>query len=428
MTEQVRITIDDKTYDYPVLTGTEKEKGVDISSFRADTKYITLDSGFGNTGACTSAITFLNGEKGILRYRGIPIEQIAEQASFIETAYLLSYGELPTKTQLQAFHKAVSQNYAIDEKMLQIAEAYPKEGHPMGLLMALVSSMAGYYPKLAKPVISPETIDQLIPQLIAKISTFTALIYRHSQGKKFIAPDPKLGYVENFLHMLFGKDYKAREAVVRALDVLFILHADHEQNCSTSTVRLVGSSWSNLYASVAGGIGALWGPLHGGANQKVVEMLQEIQTAGGDVKKFIARAKDPEDNYRLMGFGHRVNKNFDPRATIIKQRCHDLFAELKLSDPLLDIAVELESIVLEDEYFVERKLYPNVDFYSGIIYKQIGIPTEMFTVLFAIGRLPGWLAHWKEMKEDPKAKIGRPRQIYTGPQTRDYVPLDQRAS
>jgi citrate synthase len=429
MSETAKIILDGKTYEFPVIVGTENEKGIDISKLRSETSYITLDNGFGNTGACKSAITFLNGEKAILRYRGIPIEQVCEDSTFVETAYLLINSTLPTETQLNAFSGSFTESQNLHPDMLKFFSGYPKEGHPMGLLSSMVCALSGYHPELLNPEPSEKEIEILSAQLLSKVRTITACTYKKIHGEDFIEPRSDLKYIPNFLHMMFStkdKEYKIESEVVDALRVLLILHADHEQNCSTSAVRLVGSSWANLYASISAGINALWGPLHGGANQKVMEMLEAIKNDGGDVQKFINKAKDPDDNYRLMGFGHRVYKNYDPRATIIKKYCTDLFNKLGIQDPLLDIAMKLEEAVLKDEYFIERKLYPNVDFYSGIIYKAIGIPTDMFTVMFAIGRMPGWIAHWKEMKSDPMSKIGRPRQIYTGNTTQDYIPMGKR--
>lgn len=429
MEEKAKLILDGRSYEFPVVVGTENEKAIDIINLRNETAYITLDNGFGNTGSCTSAITFLDGDKGILRYRGIPIEQMAQQSTFVETAYLLIYGELPRREVLEEFGRSFIAHMPLHRAMLRFFDGYPKTGHPMGLLSAMVCSLSGYYPELLKPEPTPEEIKLMAVQLLAKVCTISAYIYKKSIGKPFVPPREDLEYIPNFLHMMFStarKEYPIEEEVVSALRTLLILHADHEQNCSTSTVRLVGSSRANLFASVSAGVCALWGPLHGGANQEVVEMLEEIHAQGGDIKKVIARAKDPNGHYRLMGFGHRVYKNFDPRGTIIKQRAHELFGKLGIHDPLLDIAVKLEEAVLKDDYFVERKLYPNVDFYSGIIYRAMGIPSEMFPVMFAIGRMPGWIAHWKEMRENPKTKIGRPRQIYTGPCQRNYVPLEQR--
>lgn len=426
MGENVKVTIGDKTFEYPVTVGSENEKAFDITKLRTDSTYITLDNGYGNTGACLSAVTFLDGEAGILRYRGYPIEQIAEQASFIETAYLLIYGELPKKDELNQFSRKINSQLELPKDIAKIYEAYPASGHPMGLLSAAISSLSGYYPKLASAEATADEVNQTIPLLIGHMNAIAAAIYRKAKGKGFVKSKADLNYVENFLHMMF--DGKVDETMVKALDALLILHEDHEQNCSTSTVRMIGSSQANLFASISGGVGALWGPLHGGANQEVLEMLQDIQKAGGDVDKFIARAKDkdPNNKVRLMGVGHRVYKNFDPRAKIIKKRCDELFQKLGIKDPLLDIAVKLEAAVLKDNYFVERKLYPNVDFYSGLIYKAMGIPTEMFTVMFALGRLPGWIAHWKEQHDNAKSKIGRPRQIYTGHTKRDFVAIDKR--
>jgi len=429
MSETVKIIIEGKTYEYPVITGTENEKAIDISTLRADTSYITLDNGYGNTGACTSSITFLDGEEGILRYRGIPIEQIAEKSTFVETAYLLIYGGLPTENQLDAFAKSFTAHAHLHQDMLGFFDGYPKAGHPMGLLSAMVCSLSGYYPELLNPEPSEDDVRETAAQLLSKVRTISSYTYKKSIGEPFISPRDDLRYIPNFLHMMFStneKEFKIDDTVVSALQTLLILHADHEQNCSTSAVRLVGSSWANMFASMSAGVNALWGPLHGGANQKVMEMLQEINDNGGNVQTFIDKAKDPDDNYRLMGFGHRVYKNFDPRCTIIKKHAHALFEKMGIHDPLLEIAVKLEKSVLNDDYFSARKLYPNVDFYSGLIYKLIGIPTEMFTVMFAIGRMPGWIAHWKEMKENPKSKIGRPRQIYVGNTTTDYTPMDQR--
>ncbi|OGX35038.1 MAG: citrate (Si)-synthase [Omnitrophica WOR_2 bacterium RIFCSPHIGHO2_02_FULL_52_10] len=429
MTEKAKIIVDGKSYELPVVIGTEGEKGIDITNLRKETSYVTLDNGFGNTAACTSAITFLDGEKGILRYRGIPIEQLAEQSTFVETSYCLIFGRLPTRSQLGEFTKSFSRQYDLHRDMLNFFAGYPPAGHPMGLLSSMVCSLSGYYPELLKPEPTPDEIKQIAVQLLAKVNTISAYTYKKSIGQKFTAPRKDLDYIPNFLHMMFsrpGREYKIEEEVLSALRTLLILHADHEQNCSTSTVRLVGSSWANMFASISAGVCALWGPLHGGANQKVVEMLEEIHRDGGNIQKYITKAKNPDEKYRLMGFGHRVYKNFDPRATIIKRRAHELFDKMGIVDPLLDIAVKLEEAVLKDDYFAERKLYPNVDFYSGVIYKAIGIPTPMFPVMFAIGRMPGWIAHWKEMREDAESRIGRPRQIYTGETQHDFVPIDER--
>jgi len=429
MSDKAKLVLDGQEYEFPVVTGKENEKGIDISKLRSLTQHITLDPGFANTGACTSAITYLDGERGILRYRGIPIEQIAEQSTFVETAYLLIYGELPNKTQLQKFSRDFTKNANLHPDMTGFFDGYPPGGHPMAILSAMVCSLSGYHPELIEPEPSEDQIDLCAVQLLAKIRAIVAYTHKKLIGEPFIPPRDDLPYIPNFLHMMFStkdKEYENDPVAVGALRALLVLHADHEQNCSTSTVRLVGSSWANLFASVSAGICALWGPLHGGANQKVMEMLEEIQADGGNVRKYIDKAKDSDDNYRLMGFGHRVYKNYDPRAKIIKKRADDLLQKLGINDPLLDIAKTLEEAALKDEYFVERKLYPNVDFYSGIIYRALGIPTKMFPVMFSIGRLPGWIAQWKEMKKSSETRIGRPRQIYVGPMKRDYVPMDKR--
>lgn len=429
MANTVQMIVDGKTYEFPVVTGSENEKALDISKLRSSTGYITLDNGFANTGACLSAITYLDGENGILRYRGYPVEQIAEHCSFVETAYLLINGELPNKNQLDNFSNSFTKQAALHKNMTKLFDGYPKTGHPMGLLSAIVSSMSGYYPELLNPNPSADEIQAMAAQLLAKVRTIAAYTYRRMNGKPYIQPRKDLKYIPNFLHMMFSmpkKDYKIDDKVVNALRVLLILHADHEQNCSTSAVRLVGSSWANMFASVSAGVSALWGPLHGGANQEVIEMLEEIKKDGGNVQKYVNKAKDSNDKFRLMGFGHRVYKNFDPRAKIIKKSADEVLKKLGINDPLLDIAKKLEEVALKDDYFVQRKLYPNVDFYSGIIYKAIGIPKEMFTVMFAIGRMPGWIAHWKEMKESPDTKICRPRQIYTGKTKRDFTSIEKR--
>ncbi len=429
MAENIQVNIDGKACEFPVIIGTEGEKGIDIAKLRAQTGYITFDPGFGNTGACKSAITFLDGEKGILRYRGIPIEQLAEKSSFIETSYLLIYGKLPNRKELESFSNAFNEHSMIHEDMKNFFNAYPSTTHPMASLSAMVCSMSAYYPDMIKENCSKEDIDRIAVQLLSKVRTICAFSYKKSIGEPFVYPRHDLMYVPNFLNMMFSsptKPYKLVDEVVEALRAILILHADHEQNCSTSTVRLVGSSHVNLYASISAGICALWGPLHGGANQAVIEMLEEIQADGGDVSKYVGKAKDKTSGFRLMGFGHRVYKNFDPRAKIIKQKADELLNKLGIHDPLLDIAKRLEEAALKDEYFVQRKLYPNVDFYSGIILRAIGIPIKMFPVMFAIGRMPGWIAHWKEMIEDPTTKISRPFQIYMGKTKQDYINIDQR--
>ncbi len=429
MDEKAQIVVNGKTFEFPVIEGTEKEKAIDISNLRAQTGYITIDNGFGNTGSCTSAITYLDGENGVLRYRGIPVEQMAENSTFVETSYLLIYGNLPTEKELSDFSNSFTKQADLHKDMLNFFDGYPRTGHPMALLSAMVCSLAGYYPELMNPEPSADEVKRMAAQLLSKVRTISAYTYRKSKGLPYIPPQDELKYIPNFLHMMFSspnKDYKIDPVVVDALRVLLILHADHEQNCSTSAVRMVGSSWANMFASISAGVCALWGPLHGGANQEVIEMLEAIHKDGGGVEKYVAKAKDPDSNFRLMGFGHRVYKNFDPRAKIIKKKADEVLNKLGVHDPLLDIALKLEEFALKDEYFIKRKLYPNVDFYSGIIYKAIGIPTDMFTVMFAIGRMPGWIAHWKEMRENTKTKIGRPRQIYTGFNKRDYIPLDKR--
>ena len=413
MSETAEIILDGKAYKFPVVLGTEGEKAIDISKLRDETGYITLDTGYKNTGATKSAITFLDGEQGILKYRGYPIEQIAEKSTFIEVAYLLIYGELPTKTELDAFTHEITRHTLIHEDMKKFFDGYPSKAHPMGQLVSLVCSLSSFYPESLDPNPTKEEQNLTIIKLLAKMSTIVSWIHKKSLGHPLIYPQNKLDYVSNFLNMTFGyrtEDYVIDPVIVDAMNKLLILHADHEQNCSTSTVRIVGSSDANLYASVASGISALWGPLHGGANQAVIEMLEAINADGGDADKWLAKAKDKNDPFRLMGFGHRVYKNFDPRATIIKEACDNVLNKLGVHDPILDIAKKLEQSALKDPYFVERKLYPNVDFYSGIIYRAIGFPTEMFTVLFALGRLPGWIAQWKEMHENNEP-IGRPRQV-----------------
>ncbi|KAA3647573.1 MAG: citrate synthase [Bacteroidetes bacterium] len=428
MEETAQLKIGDKVYELPIIEGTENEKAIDISALRGQSGLITIDPGYKNTGSTKSAITFLDGEKGILRYRGYSIEELAEKSTFLEVSHLLIYGELPNAETLNSFRKDITQHTLIHEDIKNILEGFPSNSHPMGVLSSLVSSLTAFYPESLDPNRSVAEVDLSIKRLLAKLPTMAAWAYKNEIGHPANYPDNRLDYCSNFLKMMFAvpsADYEVDPVVANALDKLLILHADHEQNCSTSTVRIVGSSHSSLYASVAAGIGALWGPLHGGANQAVIEMLQNIKKDGGDVKKYMAKAKDKNDPFRLMGFGHRVYKNFDPRATIIKKAADDVLAQLGVNDPILEIAKGLEEIALNDPYFIERKLYPNVDFYSGIIYRAIGIPTSMFTVMFTIGRLPGWIAQWKEMREN-KEPIGRPRQVYTGMNLRPFVALDKR--
>ena len=428
MSDFAELIIDGKSYKLPVITGTENEKGLDISKLRAETGYITVDTGFKNTGSTLSSITFLDGENGILRYRGYPIDQLAEKSSFLEVAYLLIYGHLPAEKEFEKFKSDIKGEWLPHEDIKTIMTGFPSDGHPMGILSSLVTSMTAFFPESLDPHRSAEKVNKTIVRLIAKMPTMVAWSYTRSIGRIHNYPHNKYEYVDNFLRMMFStkaEDYEPDHTVIDAMDKIFILHADHEQNCSTSTVRVVGSSHASLYASIAAGVNALWGPLHGGANQKVIEMLNAIHADGGDVTKFINRAKDPNDNFRLMGFGHRVYKNFDPRAQILKKSADKIFDKLGVDNPLLDIAKKLEEVALKDEYFIKKKLYPNVDFYSGIIMKTIGIPMEMFPVMFAIGRLPGWIAQWKEMR-DHEEPIGRPRQIYKGEKKRDYVPMKDR--
>ena len=429
MAASAELILDGKSISLPVIEGTEHEKAFDIGKLRDQTGYVTLDSGYKNTGATKSAITFLDGEEGILRYRGYPIEQLAEQSSFLEVAYLLIYGTLPTQIQLDDFSHQITKHTLVHEDVRKIFDGFPTAAHPMAILSSLICSLTAFYPKSIDPDQSPEEMNLNIMRLMAKISTIAAWTYKNSQGHPLNYPRNDLDYTSNFLYMMFSfptEKYDINPVVVSALNKLLILHADHEQNCSTSTVRLVGSANASLYGSVSAGINALWGPLHGGANQEVVEMLESIAADGGNTQKWIDKAKAKDDPFRLMGFGHRVYKNFDPRAKIIKKAADEVLKALGINDPMLTIAQELEQAALTDPYFVERKLYPNVDFYSGIIYRAIGIPTEMFTVLFAMGRLPGWIAQWKEMREN-KEPIGRPRQIYTGELERNYVAISERA-
>jgi len=428
MSEIAKLILNGTTYELPVVEGTEQEKAIDIGTLRDLTGYITLDYGYKNTGATSSAITFLDGENGILHYRGYPIEQLAAKSNFLEVAYLLIYGELPSAEQFATFEGVLRNHTLVHEDFRKILDGFPASAHPMGVMASMVCSLTAFYPESISNR-NPEMIELTIMRLLAKMPTFVAWAYKHSIGHPVNYPQNKLDYCSNFLQMMFGlptEEYTINHEIVRALNILLILHADHEQNCSASTVRMVGSSKASLYSSVSAGINALWGPLHGGANQEVIEMLEAIKADGGNTQKWIEKAKDKNDPFRLMGFGHRVYKNFDPRAKIIKNTCDTVLANLGINDPVLRIAKELEEAALSDEYFISRKLYPNVDFYSGIIYRALGIPTDMFTVMFALGRLPGWIAQWKEMNEN-KEPIGRPRQVYTGPTERPYVDIKERA-
>ena len=428
MTDKAIITLGDTSLEAPLVVGTEGERAFDIAQLRAKTGYVTIDPAFMNTASTKSAITFIDGDKGILRYRGIPIEQLAEKSTFVETAYLLIYGQLPTEPQLKTWSEKLTRHSLLHEDMKHFFQGFSPSAHPMAILGAMVAALSSYYPD-ALDADNVEHRDITIARLVSKARTIAAFAYKKSIGQPFVYPKNSLSYCANFLNMMFSvpaEDYDVDPELVRVMNLLLILHADHEQNCSTSTVRVVGSSKANLFASISAGICALWGPLHGGANQEVLEMLTAIRDDGGDVKKYIAMAKDKNSGFKLMGFGHRVYKNFDPRAKIIKAAADKVLGRLGKPDPLLDVAKALEEAALKDSYFVERKLYPNVDFYSGIIYRAMGFPTNMFTVLFALGRLPGWIAHWKEMIEDPTTKIARPRQIYTGARMRDYVPVEKR--
>ena len=425
MTDAIKLVYGKREYELPVVEGSEGEKAIDISQLRSTTGFITLDSGYANTGSCASGITFMDGEKGILRYRGIPVEELAEKATFKETAYLLINGRLPNREELTRFSILLNDNSLVHEDLRVFYESFPRSSHPMGILSSMVNAMRSFYPELQN---LEEEINLTMTRLLSKIRTLAAMSYKISMGHKVVYPRPDLAYCANFLNMMFDspvKPYEIDNDVVNALRVFWILHADHEQNCSTSAVRLVGSARVTLYAAISAGIAALWGPLHGGANQAVIEMLSDI-AKNKNMGKAIERAKDKKDPFRLMGFGHRVYKTYDPRAKIMKKMCDALLARLNISDPLLDIAKELEAVALKDDYFIEHDLYPNVDFYSGIVLRAIGIPTNMFTVLFAIGRLPGWVAQWKESMDDPNWKLGRPRQIYTGPRLTEFVPIDER--
>jgi citrate synthase len=427
-TDTAQLSVDGKTIQLPLLRGSEDEGAIDISKLRAETGLITMDLGYGNTGSCESAITFLDGEAGILRYRGYPIEQLARQSTFLEVAYLLIYGELPTRQQLDAFTAEITHHTLIREEMRHFFDSFPTDAHPMAVLASGVVGMSTFYPD-SQSIFDPAAVEITTLRLIAKLPTLAAWSFKKAIGQPYVYPSNDLGYSANLLHMMFAvpsEPYEVKPEVAEALDLLLILHADHEQNCSTSTVRMVGSAHANLYASISAGISALWGPLHGGANEAVIRTLERIVADGGDVAKWVDRAKDPSANFKLPGFGHRVYKNFDPRATIIKAAADRVLAATGADEELFEVAQKLEEVALHDEYFISRKLYPNVDFYSGLIYRAIGFPKNMFTNCFAIGRLPGWIAQWREMLDDPETKIGRPRQVYTGPTERSYVPIDAR--
>jgi citrate synthase len=431
MSKEAKLELDGKTYPLPIVEGSEGEKAVDIASLRASSGYITLDDGYGNTGSCISKITFIDGDKGILRYRGIPIEELAEKSTFVETAYLIIYGNLPTRDQLRRFSDLFTEFQFLHEDMKYHFESFPTGAHPMAILSAMINAASCFDDELmhwhwGK---SNSQFDIYAAKLMSQVRTIAAYSYRKSHGLPLIYPKKAYKYTANFLHMLFSlpyEDFELKPETVRALDLIFLLHADHEQNCSTSTVRMVASSQANLFASCSAGVCALWGPLHGGANQAVIEMLVDIHNTGDDGSKFIAAAKDKDSGKKLMGFGHRVYKNYDPRAKIIKRACDEVLSKLHINDPLLDIAKNLEEAALKDSYFVERKLYPNVDFYSGIIMRSLGIPMEMFPVIFAIGRMPGWIANYKEIMDDPKSRINRPRQVYIGPTLNHYIPMEDR--
>ena len=428
MSKSAKLHFNGSEYDIPIVEGTENEIALDISNLRSQSGLITLDKGFKNTGSTKSEITFLNGEEGILRYRGYSIEDLSSKSNFLEVSYLLIYGELPTTETLDVFSKEISSHTLVHEDVKSILDGFPSRAHPMGVLSSLVSSLTAFYPKSLDPNRSAEEINGTIIRLIAKLPTLAAWSYKNRMRQPVMYPNNDLNYTGNFLHMMFGlptSESQIDPIIAEALDKLLILHADHEQNCSASTVRIVGSSHASLYASVSAGIAALWGPLHGGANQAVIEMLEDIKGQGGDINKFINKAKDKKDPFRLMGFGHRVYKNFDPRAKIIKKAADDVLGQLGINDPVLDIAMKLEDVALNDDYFKSRGLYPNVDFYSGIIYRALGIPTDMFTVMFALGRLPGWIAQWKEMRENHEP-IGRPRQVYVGNNHREYIDISKR--
>jgi citrate synthase len=428
MSDSAKLSYKGKEYEFPVITGTEDESAIEISKLRDVSGLITLDPGYKNTGATKSAITFLDGELGILRYRGYRIDELSKKSTFLEVAYLLIYGELPTQAEYDAFTKEITQHTLVHEDIKKILAGFPSNAHPMGVLSSLICSLSAFYPDSLNPNQTEEEVNLSIIRLLAKMPTFAAWAFKNKVGHPVNYPDNNLDYCANFLKMMFAlpaEQYESDPIVATALDKLLILHADHEQNCSTSTVRMVGSSQASIYAAISAGINALWGPLHGGANQSVIEMLEAIKADGGDAKKYLDKAKDKNDPFRLMGFGHRVYKNFDPRAKIIKQAADEVLERLGVVDPVLEIAKELEHAALNDQYFIDRKLYPNVDFYSGIIYRALGIPTDMFTVMFALGRLPGWIAQWKEMRVN-KEPIGRPRQVYVGATERDYVSINKR--
>jgi citrate synthase len=425
--QQAILNVDDAEYHFPIVVGSDGARAIDIDRLRAETGMVALDHGFANTASCESAVSYVDGEQGILRYRGYPIEQLAERSCFCEVAYLLFHGELPTARALDEFRHQVTRHTLLNEEMKRLFDAFPRNAHPMAILSSATSAMSTFYPEFHDPQ-DPEAVEQSAIRLLAKLPTVAAFAFKKSIGQPYIYPRNDLDYSSRFLHMMFAlptEEYRVDPVLARALDLLLILHADHSQNCSTSTVRLVGSSRANLFASVAAGINALWGPLHGGANQNVLEMLQRIVEDGGDHRKYIEKAKDPNDPFRLWGFGHRVYKNYDPRARIVRESAHEVIDRLAPNDPLLGVALALEEAALTEDYFVERKLYPNIDFYSGIMFRALGFPVHMFTVLFAIGRLPGWIAQWKEMAEDPATRIGRPRQVYTGEMNRDYPAIHQ---
>ena len=430
MPHSASLTVDDKKIDLPVIEGSEGELGIDIAKLRAETGCITYDPAFGNTGACKSAITFIDGDKGYLRFRGVPIEQLAEKSDFIETAYLLIFGKFPTAAERKRFSQRLTDNASVNVEFKKVFQSFPRTAPPMAALSAMINTAACFNSDFVNPDGDPAQFEEAAARLISKTRTIAAYIYRMGQGLPYLDPDPKLPFVDNFLHMMFSlpsAPYEVHPEVSHALNLILLLHADHEQNCSTSTVRMVGSSMANLYASIAAGISALWGPLHGGANQQVIEMLERIAEEEGSADKFLAKAKDKNDTARLMGFGHRVYKSYDPRAAILKKACSQVIERVGQSSRLLEIAMNLEEIALKDEYFVSRKLYPNVDFYSGVIYQALGIPVNMFTVMFTLGRLPGWIAQWLEMRRDKDFRIGRPRQIYVGSPKRAYVPIGNRS-